>query len=334
MNEKPNLQRILVIQNAFIGDAILATAVLEKLHTYYPSASISFLVRKDAAGLFENHPFINELMIFDRKSGKWKELFRLSKIIRSSKFSAVITLQRFGSSGFLTWRSAAKIKCGFSSNPFSFCFTNKVKHELDKGYHEIYRNQQVIATLTDETPVMPKLYPQTNHDHEIQSYKNNSYITISPASVWFTKQWPTEKWIELISRLSTGTNVYLLGGKADELLCEKIALASSNIKVVNLAGKLSFLGSAALMKGAKMNFTNDSAPLHMCGAVGAKLSAVFCSTVTEFGFGPVLNDSKVIETKEKLDCRPCGIHGHKKCPKGHFKCALAIDVNKISMDFN
>ena len=27
-----------------------------------------------------------------------------------------------------------------------------------------------------------------------------------------------------------------------------------------------------------------------------------------------------IQIEENLDCRPCGLHGHKECPKGHFKC--------------
>ena len=35
-------------------------------------------------------------------------------------------------------------------------------------------------------------------------------------------------------------------------------------------------------------------------------------------------DSKIVETKEVLSCRPCGIHGFNSCPKGHFKCA---DIN-------
>ena len=28
-----------------------------------------------------------------------------------------------------------------------------------------------------------------------------------------------------------------------------------------------------------------------------------------------------IQTRDQLDCRPCGIHGKKACPKGHFNCS-------------
>ncbi len=80
------------------------------------------------------------------------------------------------------------------------------------------------------------------------------------------------------------------------------------------------------MEGAAMNYVNDSAPLHIASAMNAPVTAVFCSTVPAFGFGPLRENGRVVETKEKLDCRPCGLHGYKACPKGHFRCALGIDV--------
>jgi heptosyltransferase-2 len=88
-----------------------------------------------------------------------------------------------------------------------------------------------------------------------------------------------------------------------------------------MAGKLSFLESAALMKHAVMNYVNDSAPLHLASATDAPVTAVFCSTIPAFGFGPLSSNSRVIETIEDLECRPCGLHGYKVCPRGHFKCA-------------
>jgi hypothetical protein len=47
--------------------------------------------------------------------------------------------------------------------------------------------------------------------------------------------------------------------------------------------------------------------------------AFFCSTSPTFGFGPLSIDSEIIEVTN-LECKPCGLHGHKVCPKGHFKC--------------
>jgi heptosyltransferase-2 len=83
------------------------------------------------------------------------------------------------------------------------------------------------------------------------------------------------------------------------------------------------------MKDAVMNYTNDSAPLHFASAINAPVTAVFCSTVPSFGFGPVRDNGCVVETKEQLSCRPCGLHGHKTCPQGHFKCAYEITNEQL-----
>jgi ADP-heptose:LPS heptosyltransferase len=91
------------------------------------------------------------------------------------------------------------------------------------------------------------------------------------------------------------------------------------------------LQSAALMKDAVMNYVNDSAPMHLASAMNAKTTAIYCSTVPEFGFGPLAADARVVEVTEKLDCRPCGLHGFKECPKGHFKCGRDIDVAKLAL---
>jgi len=88
------------------------------------------------------------------------------------------------------------------------------------------------------------------------------------------------------------------------------------------------------MQDAKMNYMNDSAPLHFATSVNARTTAIFCSTVKEFGFGPLSDDSMIVETKEKLDCKPCGLHGFQKCPQKHFKCALTINEDDLLKRIN
>ena len=78
-----------------------------------------------------------------------------------------------------------------------------------------------------------------------------------------------------------------------------------------------------------MNYVNDSAPMHLCSAMNAPCSAVFCSTVPKFGFGPLSEKSFIIQTTEELECRPCGIHGFKECPIKTFECANSIDISLL-----
>lgn len=323
------IKRIIIIQTAFIGDVILATPIIEKLKNFYPASEIDFLVRKGNEGLLKDHPKLNKVLIWDKKNAKYNSLAKLGKLIRRQNYDLLVNLQRFASSGLLTTSSKAKIKVGFSKNPFSFAFTHKVPHVVDQDMHEVQRNLSLITDLTDSEFQMPKLYPSDADYKKIEVYQNQPYFCIAPSSVWFTKQYPSEKWAELIDALKDGRKVYLLGAPADIDLCAKIKGASLNNDVEILAGNLTFLQSAALMKGAKMNYVNDSAPLHMASAINAPVTAIYCSTIPEFGFGPLSDISRTIETQEALVCRPCGLHGKKACPKGHFNCAHSISADQI-----
>ena len=321
--------KILIIQTAFIGDVILATAVAEKLDQKYPDAQIDFTLRKGNEGLLTGHPFINTVFVWDKKQNKIKNLFLLSKQIRSNKYDTVVNLQRFSSSGILAGFSGAKEIIGFDKNPLSFLFTKKIKHEIGNEKHEVERNQQLIESITNADASKPKLYPSKKNKDAVESYKNSQYVCLAPTSVWFTKQYPKEKWVELCNQTSPSLIIYLLGAPGDSAACDWIKNNSTNKNIINLAGKLNFLESAALMSNAEMNFVNDSAPMHIASAMNAKTTAIFCSTVPSFGFGPLADDSIIIETKEQLDCRPCGLHGHKACPKGHFKCGFSIETIEL-----
>lgn len=322
------MKKFLIIQTAFIGDVILSTPLIEKLHEHYPDARIDFLLRKGNETLLENHPYLNKLWIWDKKNKKYGKLRKLSKAIHNTGYHTVINLQRYTSSGLFTIFSGAEDKIGFDKNPLSFLFTKKVKHSIKEGRHETERNLELIRDLTDDLYTPPRLYPSKEDEKQVGKYKEKPYICIAPASVWFTKQFPEEKWIALLKQIKQ-YKVYLLGSPDDKPLAEKIKRECSHPEVENLCGDLSLLQSAALMKNAVMNYCNDSAPLHLASAVNAPVTAIFCSTIPEFGFGPLSENSTIVETPETLDCRPCGIHGKKACPLGHFKCAYNIPVENL-----
>ncbi|MES2837805.1 MAG: glycosyltransferase family 9 protein [Bacteroidota bacterium] len=317
---------ILIIQTAFIGDAILATSVLEKLHQFFPTAQIDLLVRKGNESLFVEHPFLNEVLVWDKKQNKLKNLLGLINKVRSKKYDKVINLHRFASSGIITAFSAATEKIGFDKNPLSLLFTKKIKHVIGDGRHEVERNQELIADFTDTKFNKPRLYPTANDYKKVEEYKTQPYVCMAPSSVWFTKQLPEQKWVELIKKTDSNTKIYLLGAANDTEKCDLIIKKSEAKNCVNLCGKLNLLQSAALIQNAEMNYVNDSAPLHLASATNANVTAFFCSTVPAFGFGPLSDKSIIKQTTENLDCRPCGLHGFKECPKGHFKCGNTIEI--------
>lgn len=326
------MQKFLVIQTAFIGDVVLATGILEKLHEHFPDAAIDFLVRKGNEGLLQGHPFLHEVLVWNKKENKYANLRKLLKQIQSNKYDKVITVQRYASTGYLTAFSKAKEKIGFNKNPWSFLFTKKVKHHFSTEgniVHEIERNHALIQDFTDNIPARPKLYPSKKDHEKIKQYTGKKFLCVAPASVWFTKQYPKEKWISFLDQLHPMYTIYLLGAPSDKDLCEEIRKISLHPFVENLAGKLNFLESAALMQSAVMNYVNDSAPMHFASAVNAPVTAVYCSTIPAFGYGPLSDKSFIIEVQENLHCRPCGLHGHKACPEKHFKCAMDIKDEQL-----
>lgn len=321
-------QRILIIQTAFIGDVILATALIESLKAAMPDVCLDILVRKGNEALLADHPHLNDVLIWNKKESKLKHLLAIGERIRKTGYDVVINCQRFASSGYLTWRSGAKERIGFDKNPWRWAFSRRVAHLMD-GRHEVERNHQLISHLVSGSPRRPKLYPTNTQKNKIAPLTSADYICIAPTSVWTTKQWPAHKWSALIDQ-KKDYRVYLLGAPGDKAACEAIMATCQHTEVTQLCGQLDLLESAALMSGAVMNYVNDSAPLHLASATNAPVRAIFCSTVPDFGFTPLSDDSKVIEVDKALDCRPCGVHGHKACPLGHFNCAEMIDVRTVA----
>ena len=308
---------------------MLATGLIEKLYQHFPEAQIDFMVRKGNETLLTNHPLLHEVLVWDKKNHKLKNLFSMLKRIRKTRYDKVINVQRFAATGILTAFSRAKEKIGFDKNPFSFLFSKKIKHVIAAGQHEIDRNHELIKFFTDDIPAKPRLYPTDTDYSFTKDFKKKPFVCIAPASVWFTKQFPQEKWVSFIDKLPADLQVFLIGAPSDQALCTKIIGSTVHKHVMSVAGKLSFLQSAALMKDALMNYVNDSAPLHFASAVNAPTTAVYCSTVPSFGFGPLSDQRFIVEKLESLYCRPCGLHGYKTCPEGHFRCAFEIKDEQL-----
>ncbi len=326
-------KRILIIQTAFIGDAILASALAEKLHTAFPQAEISMLVRKGNESLYLQHPFLRETLCWNKQQEKWKNLFRLLKYIRTQQYDLLVNCHRHLSSGLLAGFSKARYICGYKENPLSFLFNYTVKHIIGDGRHEVERYGELTQEVCEGPMARPRLYPSTAHVQAIEKYTTTAYVCMAPSSVWFTKQLPLQKWIDLCKLFPENISIYLLGAAGDVHLCETISKACPTRNIKILAGELSLLESCALMQRASMNYVNDSAPLHLASAVNAPVTAFFCSTVPQFGFSPLSDRQQVIETKKTLNCRPCGLHGFSSCPEKHFDCGHSILVEDVVKGF-
>lgn len=344
------MHRILVIQTAFIGDVVLATALLQNLHAAYPAATIDILVRQGADELFTDHPYINEVHVWNKKKNKYQHLFQIIQNIRRIKYDVVINVQRYLATGIITVLSGAKKTIGFNKNPLSFLFSEVVAHQFGAAaeaaggaakqvaapqnsnnayFHETSRNHALLASLTTAPVAKPALYPSAANFAAVQKWQGGPYICMSPGSVWETKKMPAKNWIDLINAVPTNYTIYLMGAPNETALCAEILSGSSREGVINIAGQLNLLEAAALIKGAHLNYVNDSAPMHLASATNAPVAAIYCSTIPAFGYGPLSDTQFVVETLEHLPCKPCGLHGKKLCPLGHFNCGHSITTAQL-----
>jgi ADP-heptose:LPS heptosyltransferase len=325
--------RYLVIQKAFIGDVVLGLVVPQALRNLHPDAEIHYLVRNGTEGFLHGHPALNQVLVWNKQASKLRQLQHWRSFIVQQRYDAVLNLHRFGTSGVLTALSSAPVRIGFQKNPFSWAYTHRVEHRVGQRgdahpLHEVDRNLLLVhalhpeLTFTDAVWRMPKLYPQLADCAAVARYTTEPYAVLAPASVWFTKQWPAERWRAVVQQLATQLHVYVTGAPNEVELCRSVAQHIPN--ATSLASQLTLAQTVALMAGAQRVYCNDSSPIHFASALGVPTTAVFCSTVPAFGFGPLAAGSTVVEDQHNLPCRPCGLHGFRACPKGHFKCAYGI----------
>ncbi len=326
-------KNILVIQTAFIGDAILTLPLVQVLKRNYPHSSIDVVVVPRTAEIFSNHPAISGIIPYEKR-GKDSGLYgfyRLLKQLRKKKYELIVIPHRSLRSALLGWLLKPGISIGFDRSAGRLLFTKVVHYNPDD--HEIDRNLSLLNPLSIwiDKNELPQLYPSVEDVQVVNSVLDNfglgkeyTIVTVAPGTIWNTKRWPAERFAELCSLLSPNCSaVLLVGGKEDNALCEEIAVMAKAKNIFNAAGKLSLLQSAELIRRSHVVISNDSAPMHIAVAVGTPVAAIFGATIPEYGFSPRGLHDIVIETKG-LKCRPCSIHGGKICPIGTFECMKAI----------
>ncbi len=341
MNEKTS-KNILIVQTAFIGDTILASHFAKEVKNQFPEHKVHFFLRKGNESVIDGLSCVDKTWIWDKQNGKVKNLWKLISELRKIRFQYVFNLHRHANSGLITAFVKSDFKVGFRQNPLSYFYTHKMDHYIpyksntssNPHLHEVDRNFNLLKLIVpslEKKFLRPELPLTDKNFKKIESYLAPVYFVIAPASVWFTKAWSEKKFRELTKYLSQKGVVYFIGAPSDSSLCERIREGIDNTE--NLCGKLNLLDSAALMEKATRVFVNDSAPLHLASSVNARVTAIFCSTVPKFGYTPLSDNSVVIDVGDTLDCRPCGLHGHKSCPLGHFACSENIDVQKVAHTF-
>ena len=331
------IRKIGIFQTSFIGDSVLTTPLIQKTKKLFPDTQIVVITRPQTEDIFKPLPEVSEVILNDKRGwNKIAGVWKTARAIKKSGIDILLVPHRSFRSALIAWLSGVPIRIGFTSSEGWFFYTKTVPFSW--MIHDAERNLSLLQGIAKEkfaaeklsmsfTPSADENVARLLKDFNLEGKK---LVGIHAGSAWPTKCWPMEYFVELISKLQTelGLQVVLVGGgKQDTDLGEKICQLAQG-HAASLCGKTSLADLMALMKHLSLFITNDSGPMHIATAFDVPTLAIFGPTTRELGFFPYGQGHRVLEVKD-LPCRPCALHGGKKCPLKHFKCMKDITPQQV-----
>lgn len=313
--------KILIVQSAFIGDVVLAVPLVETVKQSSPGSEIHFLTMPVYRDFLAEQPSVEEVVVDDKKGRNRCPLpfLKFCLQLRKEKYDTALIIHRSFRTGLLIRLAGIKRRIGFDSAEGRIFYTEKVPYR--RSMHEVERNLLLGKKAGFGSWDGNWNLPYNSQFAIRNSQSGKPVITVSPFSNWGTKRWLPEHWAELMNELAKIGGVVVVGSGKDVSLWDEIR-AGLKSEVSDLVGRTDFLELSALIKNSDILVTGDSAPLHFASAFGVKSLVIFGPTIPEFGFGPYRQKNIVIQ--KELSCRPCNIHGPRKCPEEHHNCMRKI----------
>jgi lipopolysaccharide heptosyltransferase II len=352
------IQNVLVLQPADIGDVILTSPFLRELRRFLPKARIILVVQPKMFNLVEKCPYVNEVITFDYRAVKnWKSSYqgnfhwwfqsaRIAKRFLWKHHLDLAISTRWNddpcqaASIILMYMSGAPLRLGYK-NALPDLKRHRLKdidHLMTHGpvrsivRHEI-KLQFDILRLLGAHPEEKRLEVWTTQKDEIAAQnllntinrsKRDLLIALGPGASWSFRRWPSHRFIELGNWMQENYKAHLLiiGGKDELKLAHCIEEGLHKEQTLNLAGKTTLREMASILKRCQLFIGNDSGPLHVATASGIP--------VVDF-FGPAdYNRFKPWGAKHEvlclgLSCSPCP----ERCLFEEPRCIHGISVDYV-----
>lgn len=329
------LERLLVRGTNWIGDVVMTLPALRAIRQSAPRARITILVKPWVADLFDLCPDVDEVMIYESPGvhegigGKW----RLAQALRKRDFQAAILLQNAVEAAILTRLAGIPLRAGYGTDGRGLLLTHPVKRGksiLER--HQIHYYLEMVKSLgcRDAGPDI-RLLPAKDYpamaERVLRSrgmVEEGSLLGIAPGATYGpAKMWFADRFARVSDRLAEefGLKTVLFGSRADRLIAERVAREGKH-PMINLAGSTSLKEAMAVMSRCRLFLSNDSGLMHLAGAFGIPLIAVFGSTNPRTT-SPVGTQSVVIT--KNVSCSPCL---KKTCPTD-FRCMDGITAAEV-----
>ena len=330
--------RCLVVQTAFLGDVILTVPLLDLLR-HDPRISRTFIVAAPpGAGFLEEQGVADRVVTYDKR-GRDAGVRGMARVIgelRGLSADVALVPHRSFRSAFLSLAARARRRVGFDVSGGRLLLTERVSYPA--GVHEVERVAALAETLGVVLPDGRLPFALTVPEGQTEALAatlagrgvdaGRSRLVVAPGSRWATKQWLPERFARAARLLADELSAdVVVVGTAEEADVGALVTKQAGSLAIDLTGELPLGQLLALVSGAGLVLSNDSAVTHVAAGFGRPIVTVFGPTVPAQGFAPYSDLSAVVETP--LDCRPCGRHGSDHCPIGTLECMKGVSVEDV-----
>ena len=272
---------------------------------------VAWAVEPPAAPLVATIRGLGQTFVLPKASAyDWNDRFRIARTLRDYSPEVAIDAQGLWKSAFWTWLSGAPRRIGWMADhrreaSSSVMLTETVACTPD-DVHVIDQHHALLVGLgIDErgSRDFPFVLPREAiaMAAEYRGSSAHPLALISPGGGWENKLYPSELWGEVSQGLAAmQVAPVVVWGPDEEELAGRVVEASFG--TARKAPATSVLELSALAKDCRLFLAADTGPLHIAGAMGAPLVAVFGPTDPARN-GPWSKDDEVV--RRIPACAPC-----------------------------
>ncbi|MBN2453898.1 MAG: lipopolysaccharide heptosyltransferase II [Candidatus Omnitrophica bacterium] len=281
-------KRILIVNVNWVGDVLFSTPFIRAVREANPGAYIACLIHPRCREVLEANPRIDELIIYDEEGihksliGKW----RLIRQLRSKNFNTAFLLHRSFTKALIAYLAGIGERIGYPTKSRGGILTKAAEEPFEEQHKvEYFLNIARSAGIKAED-ISYEFFVRDADRKFIRELLAKDGIgdkdfvaVLCPAGNWAPKRWPREKFARLADELADryGAKIVLSASGKDLPLVEDIKKVMAAAPVIT-AGRTDLLGLGALLERADLVVANDTGPMHIAVAVGAKTIALFGPT--------------------------------------------------------
>ena len=306
----PDYRHILLIKPSSLGDIVHAMPTCAAIRRAYPKARLTWLVKREWAGLVERVDGVDRVWPVEATLAGW--LSQVS-LLRAERFDLVVDLQGLFRSAAIGWLSGSPLLVGFANgregSPWFYSRRVPVPQLEMHAVDRYLLVAEAVGAVEAGTPEFHFRIPQTDYD-EVDRLLNQSGVTpgtswvaMNVSARWPTKRWPTASFAEVADRLQQeGCGAVVMIGGPEERADVAAVRGMMKTSSIDLAGATTVGLLPALLSRASLLITNDSGPMQIAAAVGIPMVALFGPT-SAARTGPYGVGHDVLTGK--VPCSPC-----------------------------